>query len=141
VGVSNVVFFRPSAFYFRQDLRTARTKTAARDLAFENVTELELLYQWTEEQGWATPAALGCTPAFTYRSRIQSGTRAEVIACGLDVIREHETLRSWLRETHNTIPPRWYISPSERRAKRRDGSQGDEVCQLSPKATGSEPAS
>lgn len=47
--------YKPSAFYFREALRSARTKREAIDYGMQAVRELEWLKQWIRERGFIPP--------------------------------------------------------------------------------------
>lgn len=47
--------YRPSAFYFRKALRTAKTKAEAVEVGLTVVAELENLKAWVREQGFIPP--------------------------------------------------------------------------------------
>ncbi|MCX6952941.1 MAG: hypothetical protein NTV51_12365 [Verrucomicrobia bacterium] len=122
--MSNILSYKPSAFYYRRDIRAARSKAAVQTLANRQVTEMEMLYQWIYDNGFAPrggifpPSVSSDLTAFDYRSRISAGrSKADVIECALTVVLEHENLRQWVRDVHKVIPPKWYLSPSEQQAK------------------------
>jgi len=47
--------YKPSSFYFRKALRSAKTVEEARDVGFTVVLELEQLKEWVREQGFIPP--------------------------------------------------------------------------------------
>jgi hypothetical protein len=47
--------YKPSAFYFRQELRCTRTRKEAVGIGMHLVAELELLKQWVRDQGLQPP--------------------------------------------------------------------------------------
>lgn len=47
--------YKPSAYYFRRELRRARTKLRAQQVGLAAVDELERLKAWVREQGMIPP--------------------------------------------------------------------------------------
>ena len=62
--------------------------------------------------------ALSYKPSsYYFRTELHAAqTREETLAIGLHVIDELERLKAWTRG-HGLIPPKWFITPSERAAK------------------------
>lgn len=59
-----------------------------------------------------------CKPsAYYYRRELRAArTKAALLEVALHLVCELEQHKAWSR-THGLIPPRWFVTPSERRAK------------------------
>lgn len=55
--------------------------------------------------------------AFYFRAAIRAGkTSKEIRRLALELVKEHERLREWVRD-HGLVPPKWFVTPIERSAK------------------------
>lgn len=53
--IGEVVSYKPSVYYWRKQIREARTMQDLRDASFNLCNELELLKAWVREQGMIPP--------------------------------------------------------------------------------------
>lgn len=53
--VQNPISYQPSVFYFRQELRAARTRAQAVELGLHLCSELERLKEWVRSEGLIPP--------------------------------------------------------------------------------------
>jgi len=99
--------YKPSAFYFRRAIRSARTNATAHAAAQGVILELELLHAWILERHLFNPeipdrrAELG-----------RCKTLRKIKDCGLAAVADLERLKAGVRDL-NLIPPKWRIRPEE----------------------------
>lgn len=55
IDSESIAYYRPSAWYFRRELRDAPSKAQAIRVGLTAVRELESLTQWVQEQGLEAP--------------------------------------------------------------------------------------
>jgi hypothetical protein len=97
--------YRPSAYYFRKELRAAKSVKVAGALVGTLRAELILLSEWIAEQGLKAPSADSL--------RIAAPTRLVAMReLGLALCRELEAMKAWVRE-HGLIPPRFNATAAE----------------------------
>jgi hypothetical protein len=96
--------YKPSVFYFRDDLRRTKTADEASRIALVVVNEYERLRNWACEQGLVHP------------SPIHVAAELLRIAIGMYVCHELEEMKRVVREA-GLIPPKWEVSPHEASAK------------------------
>lgn len=108
--------FKPSVYYFRNDLRKALTVTEAASVAVSVVNEFERLRSWASDQQVMPEAAVHLSAELLRVAIERAATIEAVIAIGMFACHELEELKRIIRDA-GMIPPKWEVSPGEARDK------------------------
>lgn len=104
--------YKPSVWYFRDDLNRSPDRAFAINVALTIADEVDQLRTWMIGQGAFPPldfrAAVGILRMFLAKST----SHGQAIMIGLYLCHELEQLKAHARAC-GMIPPKWNVSPSE----------------------------